>query len=140
MSRKKRSPRRLVLQKVDVLSVNARTQTRVVLALDEQHFVGRVSVCPDDEELIRSTALATLDAVQHALPPGVSFMLKNAAKLRPPFLDDPLYVAIVDCHYQDLDLSLTGACIASNEKTLVGIASAVLDATNRLVRFLLGNN
>src|SRR5262249_36300305 len=136
-----KSTRRVVLQKVDVLSVmdegRLRTQARVVLGLDNQNIVGRVFVMPDDEEMMQTVALATLQALRAVLPEEVQFVLKSTSKLRPQFLNEPLLVVLIDCHYQDLDLDLTGSCIATDENTILGVASAVLNATNRLVGYLL---
>jgi hypothetical protein len=139
--KKKKSSRRLVLNKVDILSVNEggrpRSQVKVILAHGDERVTGRAFVPPGDEEMLQSVALATLQALKLALPEGVKFVLKSAVKMRPRFLNDPLLVVIIDCEYDDLNLNLTGACIASDEKVEVGVASAVLDATNRLVSFLL---
>ena len=55
----------------------------------------------------------------------------------PRFLSDPILIVLISCHYEDLDLDLTGACIAKDEKMAIGIANATLDATNRMVSFLL---
>jgi hypothetical protein len=141
MPMKKRATRRVALLKVDVLTVQdegrARTQAKVVLALGGRSFIGRVFIPADDDELLGSIALATLEALSSALPEPVSFELKKAAKIYPKFLSDPLLIVMIDCHYKDLDLDLTGACIAKDEKMAVGIASATLDATNRVVSFLL---
>lgn len=140
----KKNPRRLILHKVDVLSVTdqgrPRTQAKVTLGLGESLITGRAFVTPDDEEMLRSVALATLQALKAALPEEVTFNLKHATRLRPPFLNEALLVAIIDCQYDDLELNLTGACIANDEKVVVGMASAVLDATNRLVSFLLDSS
>ena len=83
--------------------------------------------------------LATLDALRMVLSESVTFALKSVSKLRPQFLRDPLLIVLIDCHYGDLDLDLTGACIAGDEKTVYGIASATLNATNRLVSFVIDN-
>jgi hypothetical protein len=137
----KKGTRRVALQKVDILSVNdqgrQRTQARVVLALGDCLFFGRVFVPPDDEEMFRSVALATLEALQAVLQNSVHFVLKNTFKLYPKYLNEPILVVIIDCNFEDLDVESTGACISSEEKILFGIASATLDATNRLVSFLL---
>jgi hypothetical protein len=136
-----KASRRAILRKVEVLSVTQdgrpRTQAKVALAYGDQQAVGRVFVPPDDEEMLQSVALATLRALRDLIPNEVSFVLKSAIKLRPNFLDDPLIVVIVDCRYDDLELNLTGACITKDEKLITGVASAILDATNRLVSYLV---
>ena len=132
---------RFALQKVEVLSVleqgRPRTQAKVVLARGDQRFTGRVFVPPDDEEMLRSIALATIEALRVALPEGACFFLKSVTKMYPKFLADPIFVVLLSCHYEDLDLDLTGACISSEEKVALGVANATLDATNRMVSFLL---
>lgn len=137
----KSKARRLILQKVDVLSVTEEgrlyTQAKVILASGDQRFVGRATVTADDEDMVQATAQATLAALLAALPPGTQLTLKATSRLRPPFLNDPLLVAIIDAAYEDLELHLTGACVTKEEKLLVGVASAILDATNRFVSFLL---
>ncbi|MBL8148355.1 MAG: hypothetical protein JNN15_00325 [Blastocatellia bacterium] len=108
----------------------------VVLSLRNQRVIGRYTPEKDQDELA-TIATATLDAVQQALPVPVRLNLKNAIKLTPPFLDSPLLVVIVDLYYGKSHFELTGACQCEESAVNRGIAQAALDATNRLVSFIL---
>lgn len=114
---------------------NGPKEAYVMLSLRGKRVIGRhvPDTCQDD---LATVATATLDAVQQALPVTVQFVLRNAIKLTPQFLDAPLMVVIADLHYGRSKYELTGACQCEESALYRGIAQAALDATNRLVQFI----
>ncbi|MCS6884808.1 MAG: hypothetical protein RMM17_03745 [Acidobacteriota bacterium] len=132
---------RLVLSRIDILSVaekqHTKTQVKVVLCYSKLQFVGRSTVTEDDDYMIYAAASATLEAIKTILPPQISLTLLKASKLQPQFLDNPLLLALVDCKYEEYSTLLTGACITTDDRLLYGAAGAVLDATNRLISFVV---
>lgn len=133
--------RRLALSRVEILSITEqgrlKTQVKVVLSFGENQFVGRSVVEPDDEDMISSVAKATVEALKNLLPSDVSLTLKKATRMQPQFLNDTLLLVMILCEYDDCVVDLTGACIANEDRVLYGAAGAVLDATNRIMTFLM---
>lgn len=133
--------RRLELSRVEVLSITEqgrlKTQVKVVLSFGENHFVGRSVVDPDDEDMIHAVAAATVEALKTLLPADASLTLKKATRMQPQFLNDTLLLVLILCVYDDCSIDLTGACIANEDRLLYGAAGAVLDATNRVMTFLV---
>ncbi|MBL8152240.1 MAG: hypothetical protein JNN15_20135 [Blastocatellia bacterium] len=140
MSDKKKS-RRVALKKIEILSVvdqgHVRTQAKAVLELGNSQYIGRSFVELDEEEMLDAVARASLNAIKDIVGNGIEFTLKIVSKLRPRFLNHPLIVVLIDCKYEDLEMNLTGACITVEEKVLNGVASAVLDGTNRIIGYIL---
>jgi hypothetical protein len=130
---------RLILLDVQLKNIgnepNAPKEAYVVLGLRGKRIIGRHVPTPQQDELA-AVAAATLDAVQQALPVPVEFVLRNAIKLSPQFLDAPLMVVIAELHYGKSRYELTGACQCEDTVINRGIAQAALDATNRLVQFI----
>lgn len=133
--------RRLALSKVEILSITEqgrlKTQVKVVLSFGENQFVGRAVVDSRDEHMIRAVATATVEALKTVLPSDVSLTLQKATRMQPQFLNDPLLLVLILCEYDDCTVELTGACIANEDRLLYGAAGAVLDATNRIMTFLV---
>ncbi|MBI4852710.1 MAG: hypothetical protein HY819_13020 [Acidobacteria bacterium] len=131
---------RLILIDVKLEAVNSTpntpTEATVVLSLKGQRITGTHISEPNQEDLA-VIACATLNAVQQALPVSVEFSLRNAIRLNPQFLDTPLLVVIADLSYGRSKYELTGACQCEEVVAHRGIAQAALDATNRLVQFIL---
>lgn len=134
---------RLILIDVKVKAVNdepdAPKDATVVLSLRGQRVNGYHVAEPKQDDLCL-VAAATLKAVQEALPVSVEFTLRNAIKLTPQFLDTPLLVVIADLAYGRSKYELTGACQCEEPMMQRGIAQAALDATNRLVQFILSES
>lgn len=118
---------------------NAPKEATVVLSLKGKRITGTHISEPNQEDLA-IVASATLKAVQEALPVSVEFTLRNAIKLTPQFLDTPLLVVIADLAYGRSKYELTGACQCEELVAYRGIAQAALDATNRLVQFILSES
>ncbi|KAF0241295.1 MAG: hypothetical protein FD167_4025 [bacterium] len=131
---------RLILIDVKLEAVNsdpnAPKEASIVLSLKGQRIKGNHVSEPNQDDLA-IVAIATLKAVQDALPVSVEFTLRNAIRLTPQFLDTPLLVVIVDLVYGRSKYELTGACQCEELVINRGIAQAALDATNRLVQFIL---
>jgi hypothetical protein len=113
-----------------------RKEAYVVLSLQESRLIGRYTTQQDEDDLA-IIANATLDGIKRALPVQVEFTLRNAIRLNPQFLDVPLLVVIAQLMYGNSRYELTGACQCDETLVQRGIAQATLDATNRLVRFIL---
>lgn len=118
---------------------NSPKEATVLLSLKGQRIKGNYlgETNQDDLSVI---ATATLKAVQEALPVSVEFSLRNAIRLTPQFLDTPLLVVIADLAYGRSKYELTGACQCEELVAYRGIAQAALDATNRLVQFILSES
>lgn len=133
---------RVILKSVAILPLGSGRQTnqaaQVVLSLAGKEVTGTTYLTDISmQDPLRAIATATLAALYELLPAGVIFDLKSVSVLHPPFLDDPLIIVIIDSQYDDLAINLTGASITEEKKTKLGVAAAILDATNRLVSFLL---
>lgn len=116
-------------------TANSSKKVSVVLSLKGQRITGTHT--GENQDTLSTVAAATLRAVQEALPVPVEFTLRNAVRLTPQFLDTPLLVVIADLTYGRSKYELTGACQCEDTVANRGIAQAALDATNRLVQFIL---
>jgi len=134
---------RLILIDVKLQAVNKDSSTlkeaTVTLSLKGQRITGNHVSEPNQDDLA-TVAAATLKAVQEALPVSVEFTLRNAIRLTPQFLDTPLLVVIADLVYGRSKYELTGACQCEELVVNRGVAQAALDATNRLVQFILSES
>jgi hypothetical protein len=131
----------LIDVKLEVLNSdpNVSKEASVILSLKGQRITGKHVSEPNQDDLA-TIAAATLKAVQEALPVSVEFTLRNAIKLNPQFLDTPLLVVIADLSYGRSKYELTGACQCEETVVNRGVAQAALDATNRLVQFILSES
>ncbi len=130
---------RLILIDVNLVTIgdsNTPKEASVILSLKGQRITAK-HLAESDQDSLATVATATLKAVQEALPVSVEFSLRNAIKLNPQFLDTPLLVVIADLAYGRSKYELTGACQCEEPMMHRGIAQAALDATNRLVQFIL---
>lgn len=129
---------RLILLDVEVRPLDdpkGPYEGHAVLGLQGRRIIGSYIGNENEDELL-VTAKATLAAVQKALPISVTFVIRNAVKLTPQFLDTPLMIVITDLLYGNSKYELTGACQCEESALARGIAQAALDATNRLVQFI----
>lgn len=134
---------RLILIDVKLEAVNSDPnspkEATVLLSLKGQR-IRATHVSEPNQDDLAIIASATLKAVQEALPVSVEFTLRNAIRLTPQFLDTPLLVVIADLAYGRSKYELTGACQCEELVVYRGIAQAALDATNRLVQFILAES
>jgi hypothetical protein len=129
---------RLILQSVNVSgqAENGYTAT-VVLHSGDEIFTGE-SVSPVGEDNLCAVALATLEAVRKYLPMPVQFQLKKAAKMQHENINDDLMIVTVDFIADNGERSvLTGSCLSKGVDIMQDAAKATLDATNRIITFLL---
>ncbi|MEW6735104.1 MAG: hypothetical protein AB1489_27685 [Acidobacteriota bacterium] len=129
---------RPILQSVNIFAQgDNRQQVMVILQCEGREYSGRSESSPSEEDNLTAIALATLDALLQYLPMPVKFELKRAAKMQPDTLTNYLLVVMVELTYKKERFSLTGTCLSDDANLTYNIAKATLDATNRLVEYLL---
>ncbi len=116
-------------------------QATVCLSMDLQEFQG-IQEGSTNEPKSNLIALATFSAVKQALEhvSGISahFNLKVAAQLWPNFLDNPLFIVIVEASANNnIAITSAGALMTQNTDYCRAFAAASMDAINRFTSRLL---
>lgn len=128
---------RLILKSASLSSRNAvEREVIVVLTADENEFVGCSTISETNNEL-HATAVATLEAIKSYLNLPVEASVKSVGKVHPDPIMDHLFVVTIDMNYQQENFSLIGTCRGSSDEDVQCGAKATLDATNRIVEYLL---
>jgi hypothetical protein len=135
---------RLQLEEVDFsLNRNAgKRYANVQLNLGGREYIGNYEVSGDDLQAeMHSVAMATFTATNQALSFTVgltlNITLRAVEEMRPVFMDQPMFVVVVDVAFGERLLKPAGAVIAEHEDCYYATAAASLDAINRLVDKLL---
>jgi hypothetical protein len=135
---------RLQLEEVDFsLNRNAgKRYANVQLNLGGREYIGNYEVSGDDLQAeMHSVAMATFTATNQALSYTVgltlNITLRAVEEMRPVFMDQPMFVVVVDVAFGERLLKPAGAVIAEHEDCYYATAAASLDAINRLVDKLL---
>ncbi|MEW6732229.1 MAG: hypothetical protein AB1489_12950 [Acidobacteriota bacterium] len=131
---------RLILRQVDVTAGEVSKQAVVVLELHDTLYEGRRRL-RNEESVLYSVATATLNAVNEVfysqIHAKIDFNLQHVHELQPPYLKDSLFIAILEAGIGHLSFRLVGAVISNQHDWAQAVASATLDAVNRLVQYIL---
>lgn len=130
---------RLILDSIQILHNDSTTETTVTLKVDEELFTGQQTLADDSFKMV---AEATLNALRKYLPPEVELTLDKAAKVNHEGIDKDLLVVTIE--YRNTangeQALLTGTCLSNSEEATQNIAKATLDATNRIISYLMGED
>src|SRR5438552_17368787 len=130
---------RLQLVNVD-FSVNrseGKRYANVQLKLITHEFIGHCEVTGNDLAAeMHAVSLATFAATSQALAARVGvtldITLRAVEEMRPVFMDQPMFIVVVDVAFGERLLKPAGAVIAEHEDCYYATAAASLDAINRL--------
>jgi hypothetical protein len=115
---------------------------KVQLNLGLREFIAQIEVNGKGPEAeMHAVALATFAATNEALHASVGvtleISLRAVEEMRPVYMDQPMFVVVVDVRFGERLLKPAGAVIADHEDYYYAAAAASLDAINRLVDRLL---
>ncbi len=128
---------RIILESADIVEkTDGSREAVVVLQCEGREHVGQISV-QDDEHAIHAVAKATLHALKRTTPLAITADLVTAGKVQPEGIQDYLFVVKVDLCYGQEKFSLTGTCLGKEDDVANGGAKATLDATNRVLDYLM---
>lgn len=137
--------RHVHLKKVEV-NPNIRQncyQVTVRLGLEYKEFIGIYDAGLDDP-MPPSIVMATIAAVNQALLTQVGitaqFTLRFVRELKPNFLDNPLFVVIVDGAFGENQEQGVGMSFLPHRYYQRAFAEAALEAINPFVNYLLNAN